>query len=103
MTQTSTPALPAYVLKGHNHGLTSITGYDVVATLQEGPRVSLWVIAAVEGASNYVEALRIANGAKLTGEFTSAYVANRYDCGCREAGYVASRMGVDYKGDRSTV
>lgn len=94
----TTTALPTLV-PAHSHGLDDTVGYDVIRTTQDGGRVQLEVTAVVEGAHRAGEALQAAKAHRTAGGLVWGYTLPRYADGCREAGHVASRMGVDLVAD----
>lgn len=108
MTQPlSTVAIPLCLTRGHDHSLDALSGYDVVVTLLREPdrasAGSTWpeptsiteleVVAVVQGANQYARALELARTERQREDRTYAYVAHRYECGCREVGYLAAQRG----------
>ena len=107
MTQPLTHVtIPLCLTRGHDHSLDAISGYDVVVTNLITPDraparpswpasasvVELEVVAVFEGA-NATQALELARKERQREDRTYAYVSSRYECGCREVGYVAASAG----------
>jgi hypothetical protein len=101
MTQTSTPAaLPAFDMSCENrgnHSLSNISGHDVLVTVVVGAVTRVRIADTYEGA-NATEALEataaIRMGAVSKGGY--AYMAQKWSCGCSQAGYVARTGGVEF-------